>query len=264
MIRVLFMGRKRVAAHCLQRLIDDDRFAVVGVLTDHHLDTSPTSDVARAAGVPLFDFDGAMDAINEGQLDYDLGLSMLYWRRLKGCLLGHPRFGTINFHPAPLPEYRGVGGYNLAILERLDRWAVSAHYIDDGIDTGPIVSKDWFAIDRDRETAQSLERQSQQHLERLFDKVMNLVAKAPDAVPTTPSGPGTHLNRAELEKLKAVDLERDDLDVKIRAFWFPPYDGAYIEVNGQKFTLVSRQILETLADPENSSLFTAPAKTGQC
>jgi methionyl-tRNA formyltransferase len=264
MIRILFMGRKRVAAKCLQSLVDDPRFSVVGVLCDHHLDTSPTSEVARASGLPLLDFETALAAIESRRVEYDLGLSMLYWRRLKGAFLGHPRFGTINFHPAPLPEYKGVGGYNLAILERLDRWAVSAHFIDEGIDTGPIIRKDWFPIDPVRETAQSLERESQSRLESLFRAVMDLVAQSPGDIPTTPSGAGTHLSRAELEAMKAVDLEHDDLDVKTRAFWFPPYDGAYLEVNGQKFTLVNRQILESLADPESSSLFSRPAGQGEC
>ena len=258
-IRVLFMGRKPVAARCLRKLVADDRFEVVGVLTDHHLDTSPTADAAREAGLRLLDFDEAMATIDAAELDYDLGISMLYWRRLKGCFLGHPTRGTINFHPAPLPEYKGVGGYNLAILDGLNRWAASAHFIDEGIDTGPIIKKNWFPIDPETETAQSLEKKSQPELEALFWEVMDMVASRPGRVPAEPSGPGVHLSRAELERMKAVDPDKDDIDRKIRAFWFPPYDGAMIEVAGKKYTLVNRQILESLADPESSSLFTQPA-----
>ena len=29
----------------------------------------------------------------------------------------------------------------------------------------------------------------------------------------------------------------DDIDAKIRAFWFPPYDGAFIEIDGQRLHL---------------------------
>jgi methionyl-tRNA formyltransferase len=264
MVRVLFMGRKPVAARCLDRLIFDDRFEIVGVVTDHHLERSVTADTARRHGLPLFEFDQARAAIDAGELCYDLGVSMLYWRRLKGCLLGHPSYGTINFHPAPLPEYKGVGGYNLAILNRLDSWAVSAHFIDEGIDTGPIIQKNLFPIDPDHETAQSLERKSQLELEALFCEVMERVAEGPNEISSEPGGPGIHLKRKELESMKRVDLEMDDVDLKIRAFWFPPYDGAYIEVAGERFTLVNRSILESLADPDSSSLFTKPAKDGPC
>jgi methionyl-tRNA formyltransferase len=93
---------------------------------------------------------------------------------------------------------------------------------------------------------------------------MGLVADRPGEVPSEPSGPGIHLGRVELEEMKKIDLESDDIDLKIRAFWFPPYDGAYIEVAGEKFTLVNRLILESLADPDSSSLFTRPAKDGRC
>ncbi len=264
MLRVLFMGRKPVAARCLEKMIVDERFEVVGVVTDHHLERSVTADVARRDGLPLFELEEARDAIDAGKLDYDLGVSMLYWRRLRGCFLGHPRYGTINFHPAPLPEYKGVGGYNLAILHRLDSWAVSAHFIDEGIDSGPIIQKNWFRIDVARETAQSLERQSQFQLEALFWEVMGQVAARPGEVPSEPSGPGIHLTRAELERMKQVDLESDDIDLKIRAFWFPPYDGAYVQVGDDKFTLVNRLILESMADPDSSSLFTRSVKDGGC
>jgi len=264
MIRVLFLGRKPVAARCLEKLVEDQRYEVVGVITDHHLERSATADAARKLGLPLFDLDEAKPAVESGRLVYDLGVSMLYWRRLKGCFLGHPRFGTINFHPAPLPEYKGVGGYNLAVLHRLDRWAVSAHFVDEGIDTGPVIRKNWFPIDRLRETAQSIEQQSQHQLERLFAEVMELVVASPAETPSEPGGPGIHLTRVELEQMKLVDLGSDDIDLKIRAFWFPPYDGAYIEVNGERFTLVNRAILESLADPDGSSLFSKPSKAAAC
>ena len=60
--------------------------------------------------------------------------------------------------------------------------------------------------------------------------------------------------------MKLIDMEKDDIARKARAFWFPPYDGAFIEIGGQKYTLVDRTILESLADPSSSSLFT-PSKT---
>ncbi len=34
---------------------------------------------------------------------------------------------------------------------------------------------------------------------------------------------------------------------RIRAFWYPPYDGATIEVGGRTLTLVDRSVLEQAA-----------------
>ena len=58
---------------------------------------------------------------------------------------------------------------------------------------------------------------------------------------------GVYISRREMERLKVVDPNHDDLDLKIRAFWFPPYHGAYIVRNGKKYTLVNEEILDSLA-----------------
>ena len=58
-----------------------------------------------------------------------------------------------------------------------------------------------------------------------------------------------------MEAMKEVKPE-DDVSKKIRAFWFPPYDGAFQYVNGVKCTFVDDFILKQLADPNASSLFT--------
>jgi methionyl-tRNA formyltransferase len=197
----------------------------------------------------------ALASCAAGELDFDLGLSVLYWRRLKGAFLDVPRHGIINLHPAPLPEYKGVGGYNLGILEGLEEWAVSAHYVDESIDTGPIVATRSFAIDPNRETARSLEKTSMLELEALFEDVWTEYVGQPRRLRTRTNIGGRHLTRRQLEDMKRIDLEQDDIARKVRAFWFPPYDGAFIEIAGQRYTLVDRVILESLAEPGTSSLF---------
>lgn len=260
MTKILFMGRKPVARDCLAWLLEQPGIDIVGVLTDSHLEGSVTTAFARSAGLDLYTFDEALAAMDAGDLIFDLGLSMLYWRKLRGPFLTVPDLGVVNFHPAPLPEYKGVGGYNLAILEGLDHWAVSSHYVDAEIDTGAIVQMETFPIDVDLETAQSLERKSQLCIQALFFDVVTKLLGAGQQLATQPNSGGRYLSRVQLEEMKRIDFDKDDVGRKVRAFWFPPYDGAFIEFGGEKFTLVNRSILERLADPSVSSLFSPAAK----
>ena len=49
--------------------------------------------------------------------EVDLVVSFLFWNRIREPLISLGRVGCLNLHPAPLPDFRGVGGYNVAILE---------------------------------------------------------------------------------------------------------------------------------------------------
>lgn len=256
--KVLFMGRKSVAAKCLRYLLEREDVDVVGVLTDSHLSVSPTAEVASANGIRIYEFEEALREIDAGNLHFDLGLSMLYWRKLKGGFLDHPRKGIINFHPAILPDFKGTAGYNLAILEGLSEWAVSAHYVDEEIDTGGIIEVSRFPIDYNHETAQSLEHTSQEKLYQQFKRVVERAISSTGLLATHENSGGRYVSRREMEEMKEV-RPGDDVLRKIRAFWFPPYDGAFVWINGHKCTLVDRYILESLADSGTSSLFTEPS-----
>lgn len=260
MIEILFMGRKPVAAAVLSKIYEDPRCKVIGVLTDSHLADSVTTERAEQLGVPVLDYHDVMQAVHSGDFKFDLALSVLYWRKLSRPLIEASKHGVINFHPAPLPDYKGVGGYNLAILHGLRQWAVSAHYVDEEIDTGEIIRVDPFAINLERETAQSLERKSVTALEHLIDAVMEDFLSEPRKLASSPNIGGVYLSRPEMEDLKRIDPENDDVDRKVRAFWFPPYSGAYIEIGGRQYTLVNDVILQELGPAGISSLFSKPAK----
>ncbi len=100
-------------------------------------------------------------------------LSFLFWKRIRPPLIELARVACLNFHPAPLPDIRGLGGFNVAILEDFAEWGVSAHFVDEEFDTGDLVRVDRFPIDRDGETALSLDLRSQERLLAVFRDVVD-------------------------------------------------------------------------------------------
>ncbi len=259
MINVLFMGRKPVAAKALEWLLDNPKINIVGVITDSHLSISPTTNVAIENDIPILTIEKVEESILNNTLKVDLGLSLLYWKKIKPPMLEAAKKGVINFHPAPLPEYKGTAGYNIAILEERNDWAVTAHYVDSEIDTGNIIDIEFFDISSETETAKSLEKKSQPKLLSQFKRVVTKAIKEDSLLDSKPNIGGRYVSRTEMEAMKEIKTD-DDIERKIRAFWFPPYNGAYIKINGKKYTLASQFILQQLADPMTSNLFTSNAK----
>ena len=49
------------------------------------------------------------------------------------------RHGGINYHPSLLPKYRGGSAINWAVINGERETGVTIHFIDEGVDTGPIL-----------------------------------------------------------------------------------------------------------------------------
>ena len=160
--------------------------------------------VAAAHGLPLLGERDLYAAAERGELgQVDLVVSFLFWNRIREPLISLGRLGCINLHPAPLPDLRGVGGYNVALLEGRDEWGVSCHFVDERIDTGDLVEVERFPIDAAGETALSLDVLSQERLLALFQRVMERALSGAE-LPREPQGEGRYVSRAELEELRVV------------------------------------------------------------
>jgi methionyl-tRNA formyltransferase len=241
------MGKcKRSAARALQWLVEQgaDVAAVVASEPDRWTREEQRLDlVAERHRLPLV---GGEELHAAPPGDVDVVISFLYWRRIREPLLSLGRVGCLNFHPAPLPDLRGLGGYNVAILEGRPEWGVSCHFVDEDFDTGDLVEVVRFPIDESSETAFSLDLRSQERLFELFKRVMAKVI-AGEQLPREPQGPGRYVDRAEFEALRMV-RSGDDLDRKLRAFWYPPHPGAVLDVDGRALTLVDEALLAEVAD----------------
>ena len=70
---------------------------------------------------------------------FDLGVSYCYPKKIKEPLLSKPKNGFVNYHPAPLPKYKGPNELIKAIENKEMDWGVTVHYMDENYDTGPII-----------------------------------------------------------------------------------------------------------------------------
>lgn len=65
---------------------------------------------------------------------------------LKADMIAVPKIGFLNVHPGRLPQYRGNACPEWALLNG-DEVCATAHMIDAGIDTGPVVTAMRYEID---------------------------------------------------------------------------------------------------------------------
>jgi methionyl-tRNA formyltransferase len=245
-MRVVFMGKhKRSAARALSFLVDQGVDVVAVVAPEAgagNADSQRLDLVAEQNGLRLT---GQAELYTEPPEDVDVVVSFLFWQRIREPLLSLGRIGCLNFHPAPLPDFRGLGGYNVAILEGLREWGVSCHFVDEGFDTGDLVEVERFAIDERAETAFSLDLRSQERLLGLFTRVIRSILSG-EELARAPQGEGRYVTREEFESLRVVH-PGDDLERKLRAFWYPPHAGAEVELDGRRLTLVDESLLAEVA-----------------
>ena len=148
-MRVVFMGTPDIAATCLTRLLRAP-VEVVGVYTKPDmpknrgmkLEMSDVKKVALAAGLPVFQpttfrDDAVVEELRE--LKPDVIAVVAYGKILPQRVLDIPALGCINIHASILPELRGSGPVQWAILNGLDETGVTAMYMAAEMDAGDII-----------------------------------------------------------------------------------------------------------------------------
>lgn len=70
---------------------------------------------------------------------FELGVSYCYPRKIEEPLLSMPKKGFVNYHPGPLPKYKGPNQYIDAIKNKEIHWGTTVHYMDENYDSGPII-----------------------------------------------------------------------------------------------------------------------------
>lgn len=237
---VILMGSKPAAVVALSALLERG-WDVKHVVVARNVDLSwyggeSIADVAEAHGVPVV-------AQRELPRDkpVDFVISYQFRNLVKPDVLALARRAALNFHAAPLPEFGGWAFYNLAILENVSVYGCTCHHMDEGFDTGPLLEVRRFPIDASSETAYSLEARAQVEMIRLFVDVCSMAEKGGNLPRVEQDRTKMrYFNRQQMEALKEIPTGADAETINryARAFWYPPYEGAYMQVDGAKIEVV--------------------------
>jgi methionyl-tRNA formyltransferase len=253
-MKILFLGRKKYAAEMLKWTVEAGQ-SVVGVVTDSQFSNSVTMRTAKELGIPVLSIEQAGKEFIFNKEYADLVISYLFWKKIKEPFISTPKCGCINFHPALLPEWKGLAGYNIAILYKLKEWGASAHYVDKEIDTGKIIRMYKFNFDYRYETAKSLEEKTQKIQCDLYKSVLTDVINGTiDNSKLLPNIGGIYISKKEMLSMMQIDPVKDDIPLKCHAFWFPPYSGATMELQGKQYTIVDNFILSQLKESDQTAL----------
>ncbi|WP_052184913.1 formyltransferase family protein [Methylotenera sp. N17] len=174
---------------------------------------------------------------------YDLGILAWWPNIIKEPIISAPKLGFINFHPSYLPFNRGKH-YNFWALVEQCPFGVSLHKVDNGIDTGNIVSQKLIDYDWE-DNGETLYNKAQEEIVSLFKATYPAIRNGNfNAVPQDLALGSFHL-ASELDNASKINLDdqytaRELLNtLRARTFkghpscWFEEADGKKYEVRIQ-------------------------------
>jgi len=99
-----------------------------------------------------------------------------FMRILSPYFISEYRGKILNIHPALLPSFPGEHGVRDALKAGVDKTGVTVHFVDEGVDSGPIIVQDIEPI-KDGDTEASLLKRLHSIEHRLYPEVINLFAQ---------------------------------------------------------------------------------------
>lgn len=150
---VVFMGTPDFAVPVLKMLIEKTNVIMVVTKPDKRvgrnkeLTFSPVKKVALENNIPVFQpikIKNDYEKLTKEKID--LIVTCAYGQIIPKEVLNLPKYGCINVHASILPKYRGSAPIQWAIINGDKETGVTIMYMDEGMDTGDIISISKMAI----------------------------------------------------------------------------------------------------------------------
>ena len=151
-MNTIFVGTSDFAVPSLEELIASPH-DVLAVVTQpdkprgrgREMQISPVKEVALAHGIPILQPEKITDraSIDDIKAYESVGAMVVvaYGQKIPSELLAWPPYGVVNVHGSILPKYRGAAPIQYAIIMGEKQTGVTTMLMDDGWDTGDMLSR---------------------------------------------------------------------------------------------------------------------------
>lgn len=241
--RILYLANNALGVRVLEWLVGRQE-QVVGMVVHPEAGRRFGPELLKAGGLPEDRVVLGTQLGDAATLDIvrswnaDIAVSVLFNYILKPEFIESFPNGVINLHPALLPWNRGQYPNVWSIIEGTPA-GTTLHYIDAGVDTGAIIDQQEVVVEA-VDTGETLYRKLEEASFDVFTRSWPAIREGRAPGREQPEG-GTYHRTRDVDDVDRIDLEREykarDLINLLRARTFPPYTGAYVEVDGRKVYL---------------------------
>ena len=179
------------------------------------------------------------------KLKADIAIVVAYGLILPNQILSAPKFGCLNIHASLLPRWRGAAPIQRAIMEGDDETGVCIMKMEEGLDTGPVLSSRKIQI-KENDNAKILSERLSLVGSKLIVKVLDSLS---EFTAYSQSAAGVTYARKIQKSEAKIDwsLPAKTIDRKIRAL--SPFPGAWTEINGERVKLLASKVINKENEP---------------
>jgi methionyl-tRNA formyltransferase len=234
-MRVIVIGQGPFGTKVLETLVQKGE-EVVGVFCPPDKRGDAMRDLAERSGIPVFRPNQMRDPQvypDYSGLHPDLAVLAFVTDIIPETLLRVPSLGTICYHPSLLPKHRGASAINWAIIKGEARTGLTIFWVDEGIDTGPILLQKEVEIEPD-DTTGSL------YFNTLFPMGVEAMAEAVQLIregkaPRIPQNePDATYEPPCDDTVSAIDWKKPAEDLYNLIRGCDPQPGAHTTIKGKK------------------------------
>jgi len=255
-MNLVFCGTPRFAVPTLTTLVQAG-FTVSLVVTQPdkprgrglELVDSPVKQAALALRLPLAQPDKIKN--NEqfksqlSSLNPEAIIVVGYGRIIPRWMIDLPPMGNLNLHASLLPKYRGAAPIQWAIAAGEPKTGVTIMRIDEGLDTGDILTQREMAITNEDRADTLVPRLAQMGAELMIETLHGLRA---GKVVATPQDHSKATLAPILKKVDGlIDFNRTAVEIWNRLRGFQPWPGAYTSFRGKQLQVHAAKPSESSA-----------------
>lgn len=248
-LNIVFAGTPEFAADHLCALIEAG-FNIVGVYTPpdrpagrgKKVQPSAVKQLALQHHLPLFqplNFKQEADQDILRELKPDLMVVVAYGLLLPKVVLDIPRLGCINVHGSLLPLWRGAAPIQRSIWAGDKESGVTIMQMDEGLDTGDMLTKSRIPINSDDTSATLYAKLAQLGPQSLIETIHNIESITPEKQDNDLATYAKKLSKEEA--LLNWNLPAEQLERNIRAF--NPWPFAYFQIDQHRIKVWSAKVL---------------------
>ena len=244
---MLYLGDGPWASIALERLLSERSHFDVRFVTPRYSKQDPElKHIAERFNIPFVPVKNVNDTdfvASVKKENLDILVSMSFNQIFRTPILQSASQGIVNCHAGSLPRYRGRNILNWVIINGENEFGITAHYVDEGIDTGDIILQAKFAIDPDATYSDLLQKAHQECPRILISALDKLHDGTAERIPQSTLGHGFYCGmRREGDEWINWNWPSQRIHNFIRGITAPA-PGARFEIEGTEYICFRSSLL---------------------